>query len=365
MHVFCDASTKAVGAVAYLKLTAPDGHSDGGFLMGKARLAPKPDITIPRLELCAAVLAVEVADMVQEELDATFDEVNFYTDSKVVLGYIFNEKRRFYVYVHNRVERIRRSTQTNQWHYVPTHLNPADHATRGLPADHLSSSTRLSGPPFLTDSGQGQILEVPFEPISPEQDTELRPEVVSCATSLSKGTLGAARFERFSSWSRLLKAIARLLHIVTSFKAAPESACHGWHKCDKNIAEEQLQQAKAIIIGAVQNEVYADDIRHIERGESVPKQSPLSKLNPIMDTNMILRVGGRLMKAQLTANETHPILIPSKHHVTQLIIRHFHSQVRHQGRHFSEGAIRASGFWIVGGKGPSAVLSLTALHVAD
>lgn len=76
MHVFCDASTKAVGAVAYLKLTAADGHSDGGFLLGKAWLAPKPDITIPRLELCAAVLAVEVADMVQEELDFTFDEVN-------------------------------------------------------------------------------------------------------------------------------------------------------------------------------------------------------------------------------------------------------------------------------------------------
>lgn len=114
MHVFCDASTKSVGAVAYLKLTAADGHSDGGFLLGKARLAPKPDITIPMLELCAAVLAVEVADMVQEELDSTFDEVNFYTDSKVVLGYISNEKRRFYVYVHNHVERIRRSTQTHQ-----------------------------------------------------------------------------------------------------------------------------------------------------------------------------------------------------------------------------------------------------------
>ncbi|KAM7402818.1 hypothetical protein PAMP_018029 [Pampus punctatissimus] len=350
MHVFCDASTKAVGAVAYLKLTAADGHSDGGFLLGKARLAPKPDITIPRLELCAAVLAVEVADMVQEELDFTFDEVNFYTDSKVVLGYIFNDKRRFYVYVHNRVERIRRSTQAHQWHYVPTHLNPADHATRGLPAEHLSHSTWLSGPPFLTGSSQGQIQKASFNLINPEHDTELRPEVVSCATSLSKGTLGAARFERFSSWSRLLKTIARLLHIVTCFEAATESRCHGWHKCDKSITEEQLQQAKAIIIRAVQSEVYADDIRQVECGESVPKQSPLSKLNPVMDTSSVLRVGGRLTKGPLTADETHPILLPSKHHVTQLIIRHFHSQVRHQGRHFTEGAIRAAGFWIVGGK---------------
>ncbi|XP_029681904.1 LOW QUALITY PROTEIN: uncharacterized protein [Takifugu rubripes] len=350
MHVFCDASTKAVGAVAYLKLTAADGHSDGGFLLGKARLAPKPDITIPRLELCAAVLAVEVADMVQEELDFTLDEVSFYTDSKVVLGYIFNDKRRFYVYVHNRVERIRRSTQAHQWHYVPTHLNPADHATRGLPAEHLSHSTWLSGPSFPTDPSQGPTQGVPFDLIYPEHDTELRPEVVSCATSLSKGMLGAARFERFSSWSRLLKTIARLLHIVTCFKAATESRCHGWHTCDKNVTEEQLQQAKAIIVRAVQNEVYADDIRHVESREPVPKQSPLSKLNPVMDTSRVLRVGGRLTKGPLTADETHPILLPSKHHVTQLIIRHFHSQVRHQGRHFTEGAIRAAGFWLVGGK---------------
>lgn len=77
IHVFCDASTRAVGAVAYLKLTDGDGHSEVGFLIGKARLAPKPDITIPRLELCAAVLAVEVAELVLDELDITVDQVSF------------------------------------------------------------------------------------------------------------------------------------------------------------------------------------------------------------------------------------------------------------------------------------------------
>ncbi|XP_028328031.1 uncharacterized protein LOC114478897 isoform X2 [Gouania willdenowi] len=72
--VFCDASIKAVGAVAYLKLSNTEGHSEVGFLLGKARLAPKPDITIPRLELCAAVLAVEVAELVLEELDIIVDQ---------------------------------------------------------------------------------------------------------------------------------------------------------------------------------------------------------------------------------------------------------------------------------------------------
>ncbi|XP_026036546.1 uncharacterized protein LOC113029762 [Astatotilapia calliptera] len=350
MHVFCDASTKAVGAVAYLKLTAGNGLSEVGFLLGKARLAPKPDITIPRLELCAAVLAVEVAEMVQQELHTTIDEVNFYTDSKVVLGYIFNEKRRFYVYVHNRVERIRRSTQTHQWHYVPTQLNPADHATRALPAEHLSHSTWLSGPAFLTDSGQRQIQKEPFDLVCPENDTELRPDIVSCATFLSKKELGTTRFERFSNWSRLLKTIARLLHIAESFKGETESTCRGWHKCNNYATEEQLQQAKVTIIRAVQKEVYADDIKRMEQSESIRTQSPLSKLSPYIDADAVLRVGGRLARAQLSTDETHPMLIPSKHHITQLMIRHFHAQVCHQGRHFTEGAIRAAGFWIVGGK---------------
>lgn len=84
--------------------------------MGKAKLAPRPEHAIPRLELCAAVLAVELAELVNSEIDIKIDAIYFYTDSKVVLGYIYNETRRFYVYVSNRVQRIRRSTQPEQWH---------------------------------------------------------------------------------------------------------------------------------------------------------------------------------------------------------------------------------------------------------
>ncbi|XP_028328030.1 uncharacterized protein LOC114478897 isoform X1 [Gouania willdenowi] len=348
--VFCDASIKAVGAVAYLKLSNTEGHSEVGFLLGKARLAPKPDITIPRLELCAAVLAVEVAELVLEELDIIVDQVSFFTDSKVVLGYISNKKRRFYVYVHNRVERIRRFTQPHQWKYVPTHLNPADHATRALPAEQLFNSAWLSGPAFLIDSKQSQIEAQAFELIHPETDSELRPEVTTCATILSKGKLGSARFERFSSWNVLLGAIAKLKHTAQSFKNSTESTCYGWHKCSEHLSENQLNQAKITVICSVQRELYREEIKQIEQGAPLKNSSPLSKLNPFIDTNGILRVGGRLKRAQLLSDETNPILIPSKHHLAQLIIRHFHEKVHHQGRHFTEGAIRAGGFWIVGGK---------------
>ena len=73
---------------------------------------------------------MEIAELVVSELDIDPNNLQFYTDSKVVLGYIYNETRRFYVYVSNRVERIRKSTRPEQWHYVLTTQNPADVPTR-------------------------------------------------------------------------------------------------------------------------------------------------------------------------------------------------------------------------------------------
>lgn len=79
-----------------------------------------PKHTVPRLELCAAVLAVELADLISSELDMQIDAMTFYTDSKVVLGYICNEPRRFYVCVSNRITHIRSSSHPPQWKYVST-----------------------------------------------------------------------------------------------------------------------------------------------------------------------------------------------------------------------------------------------------
>lgn len=80
------------------------------------------------------MLAVELADLVSAELDLQLDAVTYYSDSKVVLGYINNETRRFYVYVSSRVLRIQRSSHPDQWRFVPTDQNPADHATRSVAA---------------------------------------------------------------------------------------------------------------------------------------------------------------------------------------------------------------------------------------
>ncbi|CAB4006039.1 hypothetical protein AWC38_SpisGene6700, partial [Paramuricea clavata] len=201
IHTFCDASTEAIAAVSYIKVVLKDGQAQVSFVFGKAKLAPSHATTIPRLELCAAVLGVEITVLVIEELAVKPHSVTYYTDSKVTLGYILSETRRFYVYVSNRVQRIRRLSSPDQWRYVATDLNPADLAARSVKACDLKDSSWLAGPKFLQSTSS---LDVPpetetFQP--PQEDPELRPEITTLATNTKPGVqknLGTDRFLRFS-----------------------------------------------------------------------------------------------------------------------------------------------------------------------
>lgn len=114
LHVFSDASKKAIAAVAYLRTIDSDNQIHVSFILGKAKVAPSEVHTIPRMELCAAVLAVQILETVVENLELKFHDVKLYTDSQVVLGYIYNTSKRFYVYVGNRIERIRKTTEPIQ-----------------------------------------------------------------------------------------------------------------------------------------------------------------------------------------------------------------------------------------------------------
>jgi len=89
-------------------------------------------VTIPRLELTAAGTSVRISDQLIGELQLENAEEIFWTESKVVLGYIANESRSFHVYVANHVQEIQDKTSPKQWRYVETRSNPADNASHGL-----------------------------------------------------------------------------------------------------------------------------------------------------------------------------------------------------------------------------------------
>ncbi|XP_071149163.1 uncharacterized protein [Mytilus edulis] len=167
LHVFSDASEKAIAAVAYLSTIDSSGEPHIGFILGKVKVAPTSGHTIPRLELSAAVLAVEITQTIVDNLDLHIDNVKFYTDSKVVLGYISNETRRFFIYVANRVEKIRKFSTPSQWNYVPTNRNPADSGTRSVPAHEIHNSEWLLGPRQLLFSEQKNSKDI-YQLIDPE-----------------------------------------------------------------------------------------------------------------------------------------------------------------------------------------------------
>lgn len=88
LHVFSDAFKGTISVVSCLKTVYESGSSEIGFIMGKAKVAPLHGHTIPRLEVCAVVLAVELSEVVLENLDEEIDTVKSYTDIKIVLGHI-------------------------------------------------------------------------------------------------------------------------------------------------------------------------------------------------------------------------------------------------------------------------------------
>ena len=132
LHHFSDTSTKGNGQCSYLCLVDVSDQVQRSLVMGKALATPSKRITIPHLELAAAVVSISVSDMLNREL--RYDEVEevFWMDSKVVQAYIQNDACRFHTFVANRVQQIREHTVPEQWHYVDRKNIPADDASHGL-----------------------------------------------------------------------------------------------------------------------------------------------------------------------------------------------------------------------------------------
>ncbi|XP_038139099.1 uncharacterized protein LOC119782277 [Cyprinodon tularosa] len=230
--------------------------------------------------------------------------------------------------------------------------NPADHATRFTAAEYLQQTNWFTGPSFLkSDSAEKPPETNNFNLVEPETDVEIRPIVTVLTTRTSSGQLGSHRFERFSDWTRLCNTIARLMSVAVSFKKNHEDAERETGKRFAKIPSTvELKKAEILIIHDIQQEAFKEELKCLEKGATLPKQSPLQKLSPVKDSNDLLRVGGRISSAEMSNEEKHPLIIPRTCHIATLLVRFFHKEVAHQGRHITEGALRAAGYWIIGAK---------------
>ncbi|XP_063733027.1 uncharacterized protein LOC134860115 [Eleginops maclovinus] len=210
----------------------------------------------------------------------------------------------------------------------------------------------FNGPTFLrkpsVQPDPASVIPQSFSIVSPESDAEVRPAVKSYITDLQGKVLSTERFERFSTFDTLQRAIALLIHIGRSF-STPTGKCKGWHHCDLPRSVDELSQAREVIIRAVQRNTFVKEFEALERGKQVPLSSCLRSLNPVLQDDLLC-LGGRLKNADVSIEQKNPVILPKEHHVSLLLTRYHHAQVKHQGRQLTEGAVRAAGLWILGGK---------------
>ncbi|CAN2391081.1 RNA-mediated [Pristimantis euphronides] len=192
-----------------------------------------------------------------------------------------------------------------------------------------------------------------FEIVEEESDPGIRPHVSTHHTTISDIQLGSHRFNRFSSRKSLIRAITCLIHIVRSFKDTrthSKDRCKGWHLCKNTYATSDLEFSKNHVILTVQREAYFEEIQYLTTNTPIPENSMLKRLDPFIDDSGLLQVGGQLKESKLEFIEKFPLIFPGRCHVAYLIMQHYHSLVKHQGRLFTEGAIRYACLWIVGVK---------------
>ncbi|XP_072040573.1 uncharacterized protein [Amphiura filiformis] len=371
LHHFSDASTVGYGQCSYLRQVDDKQQVHCSLVMGKARVAPLKVTTIPRLELTAALVSVKVSAMLKKELrhQQEIQEI-FWTDSKVVLGYIANESRRFHIFVANRVQKIRDSTDPVQWRFVKTDENPADDASRGISAQELTTTSKwLTGPDFLwskkTPTGEADD----YKQALPENDPEVKR--IAFATNAERSHhFEIERLERFSTWTRARRAIANCLKFKAHLKSQATMRRRNSNPSKTPIHQyrsptvEDLRVAEIEIIRSVQLECFNEELQilkclHVnentpnrnearKRNQAIKGTSCLYRLDPYLDEDGIIRVGGRLRRAHFPLEIKHPAILPRKHHITELLIRHCHDSIEHQGRGMTTNEIRSNGFWIIG-----------------
>ena len=350
LHHFSDASENAFGACSYLRTVDDMGRVSVRLVMAKSKVAPIASVTIPRLELMAAVLAARLSVTLKTELDFEKIDQYFWTDSTIVLGYLRNESKRFKIFVANRIQEIQDVSQPSQWNHIPGPSNPADLASRGVGAERLiSSSLWFHGPPFLGQ--KNLVIEEPKPVVIKPDDQELRRIICNAVSTVD--VLDIFSFSLFSSWRVLRRAVARAKYLAKKFKDSlsiknrPRSS-----DINNSVLEplnvSNLQIADQLILRAVQHSYFSEEINMLLSKEDIPKSSPLYRLNCFIDDTGLLRVVGRLRFTNLYSCYKHPIILPKGAHVSSLVIRDCHQTTKHQGRGMTINEVRSRGYWVVG-----------------
>ncbi|CAI5660547.1 uncharacterized protein LOC106097744 [Oreochromis niloticus] len=336
IHIFCDASEQAYGAVAYMRTVTGDGRSHLAFLMARSRVAPKRILSIPRLELCGALSGAHLSRLLRNELTLDIKRIVLWSDSTTVLTWLRSESCHFKVFVGTRVAEIQEVTQSHTWRYVDSAQNPADDITRGKTLSELARSNRWSqGPPFLLLSPEQWPPEPSGTLAEPPGPSELRRETFcGVSTTVDPAT---SNFSGYDTWAQLLEAAITQLH--------------GAAKGGGTSSAQDYIQAEMHVLREAQQESFPEEYRLLKQGKSISRSSRLLALSPEFDReDEVIRVGGRLRRSEdLAFTNSHPLVLDPTHPVTRLLIQDVDSRLRHPGPERVFAEIRRT-HWILRGR---------------
>lgn len=332
--IFADASREAFGTCAYLRWQTTKQEYDVRFIAAKSRVAPLKELTIPRLELQAAVLAARLYKTIQEECRIQFERVIFFTDSTIVYSWIRSQARGFKPFVSVRIGEIQSISDPCQWRHIPGEFNVADDVSRGVKVENLSGRWKC-GPEFLylpeRDWPQDQS---PVTKDDEEVQKEYRnPYMVNVVSSVQQ----IIQCKKFSKWRKLIRVTAYVQRFIRNIKAKHQQRVEVQNSAgqDGPLSLQELDEAEKLWITVAQ-----DDLRERQaKGE-------FRQLSPFVDQDGVIRVGGRVDKAIASYEMKHPALLPYKHWISLLITRHMHQRYGHPGVAATAAKTKAK-YWIL------------------
>lgn len=332
LHGFSDASNRAYAAVVYLRVINNSGAIHVNLVAAKTRVAPVKQVSIPRLELCGAVLLAKLLVEIAEVLKVPRNHVRAWTDSTVVLAWINKHASNWKTFVANRVAEIHTTLESSHWAHVSTKDNPADCASRGvLPADFSQNHLWKFGPRFLWEKN------VPYTRLTKNETHE--EELIK----VHVGTVGETILEKFSSLNKLIRVVAYCRRFGT--RGDVPTVRKGY------LTTTELDESLNTCLKLAQSVEFATEINELRlhNNQIKSKKSKLITLTPYLDGKGILRVGGRISQAQETENLKHPIILPHKSALSKLIVDDAHRKTLHGDGKLMINYLRSK-YWIVGAK---------------